>query len=155
NPLVPLEDIEAAVYRHCFTHAVELLKQIVAKFDQPTTLIVLSGYYPILSLSSHPPLVAKFLQALGCPALQLPPVRLLSLGADPVTSEIVKRCVLFYQSSDKALGQAVAHVNSSMPGSPRLVFATPQFGDENAALAPAAWLWGIDVDGLSEDPVAA
>jgi len=156
NPLVPLEDIDAAVYRHCFTHVVELLKAVVAKFDQSRSLIVLSGYYPILSVSSHPPLVAKFLQALGCSALQLPALPLFSLGADPVTSEIVKRCALFYQSSDKALGQAVAQVNSATPGSPRILFATSQFGHENAALAPAAWLWGIDVDGLPEDiPVAA
>jgi hypothetical protein len=43
----------------------------------------------------------------------------------------------------------------SVSGVPRVAFAPTPFTNDNAALAPSAWLFGINIDGSPQDPVAA
>jgi hypothetical protein len=158
NPLIPQADLRSAIRRHCYTDMTVLLDRVATLFANPTTTIILSGYYPILSSASHPPLVRDFLRCVGVPILEIleaaPPIPGLALTGDPVTAEIVEQCRVFWEKSTTALRDAVADINRVRGGLPRIRFATPEFTERNAALAPDAWLWGIRSDSSPEDPMA-
>ena len=145
SPLTPPADLKAATWRHCYTDMTLLLEQVAARFINAE--IMVSGYFPILSVKSDPLHVWDFLGCFGFRTLGLKsllPVPWRSLGADPVTKEIVANCQLFWEESETALGEAVRAVSAAVGGSsPRIRFATPTFTEWNAALARDAWLWGI------------
>jgi hypothetical protein len=106
-------------------------------------------YYPILSPESHLPLVDDVMLTLG-----LPIGPLTRFGdANLIVDRIVSNAALFYEASTRALQAAVDAANTAAPG--RVALAAPPFTNDNAALAPDAWLFGIQGDLSPEDPVAA
>ena len=71
-----------------------------------------------------------------------------------VFAKIIANCEQFYVQSNHFLQRAINQMNQA-GGAPRIFFAQPPFGPENAALAPQAWLWGVNPDLSPQDSVQA
>lgn len=124
----------------CYTAMVPVLVRLLNTFDN--CLILVFGYYQIVSSASRTGILPKLLEALG---LSSWPV----LPADALEA-IISRSRLFAQRSASALEAAVDTANS-IGGSTRVAFVPSPIEEENAVLAPRSMLWGIDESGQPED----
>jgi hypothetical protein len=147
NPLTDRDDLREAITRHCYRDMKTLLTALSARFPNLATRIVVPSYFPILSDQSDMLRVPAFL---GLHGLQLSDA-LAGLG-DVVFGKIFDQCQLFFEASSMMLAQAVAETNEARGGT-RIRYAQVPFTAANAALAPEAWLWGINLDLSPEDPV--
>jgi lysophospholipase L1-like esterase len=147
NPFTEREDLADVTRRFCGTDMSTLIDRALARF--PAATIVVTSYYPVLSHASHVPLINDFMLTLGLPVAPLTRF----LPENLIFDRIVENAALFYATSTSALRAAVGAANAAAPG--RVLFAAPPFTDDNAALAPGAWLFGIKADLSPEDPVAA
>ncbi|MFL6275935.1 MAG: SGNH/GDSL hydrolase family protein [Blastocatellia bacterium] len=150
NPLTDSAHLKDSTRLHCFQGMKTLLENVAAKFSKPSARIIVTSYYPILSHQTHVPLIEAFLAMQG---LALPPF--LDLLDGLVFAKIIANCEQFYTQSNHFLQRAINQVNAAVGGIPRIFFAQPPFGPENAALAPQAWLWGVNPDLSPQDPVQA
>ncbi|HEX9366295.1 MAG TPA: SGNH/GDSL hydrolase family protein [Vicinamibacterales bacterium] len=146
NPFTERDDLADVTRRFCGTDMSTLIDRALARF--PVARIVVTSYYPVLSRASHFPLVDDFMLTLGMPVSPLTRF----LDDNLIFDRIVGNAALFYETSTSALRAAVDAANAAAPG--RAAFAAPAFTDDNAALAPNAWLFGIKADLTPEDPVA-
>lgn len=131
--------------RYCRADLRDLLVRIAQRF--PNATLVATGYFPILSEQSADGMAEPFLIAAG-----------LALGgavgaalATSAWAEVLNNCRLFHELSTVAIARAVDEANRALPA-PRVLFADPGFRPENAALAPKAWLYGINRDLSPQDP---
>ena len=147
NPFTERNDLADVTRRFCGTDMSTLLDCVLARF--PVAKVIVTAYYPVLSSQSHLPLVDDFMLTLGMPVAPLTRF----IDANLIFDRIVENAALFYEESTAALRAAVDAANAAAPG--RAVFAAPAFTDDNAALAPDAWLFGIHPDLSPEDPAAA
>jgi lysophospholipase L1-like esterase len=147
NPFTERDDLADVTRRFCGTDMSTLIDRALGRF--PTAKIVVTSYYPVLSHASHFPLINDFMLTLGLPVAPLTRF----LDENLIFDRIVKNAALFYETSTSALQGAVDAANAAAPG--RVAFAAPAFTDDNAALAPDPWLFGIKGDLSPEDPVAA
>jgi lysophospholipase L1-like esterase len=146
NPFTEQGDLADTTRRFCGKDMAVLLDRALGRF--PAARIVVTSYYPILSLASHVGVLDDFMLTMGLPIAPL--TRLID---DSVVYErIVSNCELFFTESTKALQGAIDAANAQMPG--RGGFAAPPFTEDNAALAPQAWLFGINDDLSPQDPLA-
>jgi len=148
NPFTDTSDLLDMIKQYCFVDMKALLESVVSKFTKPSARIVLTSYFPILSDQSHPPLLEPFLATIG---VSLPPFVNVLDGL--VWDKIIAHCALFYDESNRLFNKAIRQVNRSPEGANRVVFAQPPFTAANAALAPDAWLWGVNLDFSAQDPV--
>jgi lysophospholipase L1-like esterase len=147
NPFTEQDDLADTTRRFCGKDMGVLLDRALIRF--PAARIVVTSYYPILSPASHVGGLDDFMLTIGMPIGPL--TRLID---DTIIYErIVSNCELFFTESTKALQGAIHAANARAPG--RVGFAAPPFTEDNAALAPQAWLFGINDDLSPEDPVAA
>jgi lysophospholipase L1-like esterase len=149
SPITDSAHLKDSIRQHCFHDMKTLLERVVARFTKPTAKIIVTSYYQILSHQSHLPLVVPFLAMFG---VGLPPFLTLLDGL--VFDKIFANCEQFYVQSNRFLQKAINEANAAA-GSQRIFFAQPPFGPENAALAPQAWLWGVNHDLSPQDPVQA
>jgi lysophospholipase L1-like esterase len=149
NPLTDSAHLKDRVRQHCFHDMKTLLESVVARFTKPTAKIIVTSYFPLLSHQSHVPMIDIFLAVLG---VGLP--SFLSALDGPVFNKIIANCEQFYVQSSRFTQKAINQVNEAA-GAPRIFFAQPPFGPENAALAPQAWLWGVNPNLSPQDPVQA
>jgi len=147
NPFTEEDDLADTTTRFCGKDMAVLIDRTLVRF--PAARLVVTSYYPILSPASHVGLLDDFMLALGIPVA--PFTRF--IDDTFIYERIVSNCELFFAQSTGALQAAVAAANAQAPG--RVHFAAPAFTENNAALAPQAWLFGIGSDLLPEDPVAA
>jgi lysophospholipase L1-like esterase len=147
NPFTEQDDLADTTRRFCGKDMAVLLDRALTRF--PAARIVVTSYYPILSPESHVGLLDDFMLTIGLP---IEPITRL-IDDNVVYERIVSNCELFFDESTKALQGAIAAANAHAPG--RAAFAAPPFTEDNAALAPKAWLFGIKEDLSPEDPVAA
>jgi hypothetical protein len=148
NPLTDPGDLYDSIVQYCYADMKTLLSEVLAKFPNPKTQIVLTSYYPILSRQSAMELIPGFLLLHG---VTTPPflVPIDDLAFDrPVTN-----CLQFWTESNVVFQRAVAEINGTQPGAPRIFFAKVPFGEENAVFGPQEWLWGVNADFSSQDPV--
>ncbi|HJQ27500.1 MAG TPA: SGNH/GDSL hydrolase family protein [Blastocatellia bacterium] len=150
NPLTDSAHLKDQIRQYCFQSMKTLLEAVVATFTKPSARIIVTSYYPILSHQTQLPLVGAFLAVHG---LALP--SFLDVLDGLVFAKIIANCEQFYVQSNHFLQRAINQVNAAAGGVPRLFFAQPPFGPENAALAPQAWLWGVNADLSPQDPVQA
>lgn len=143
DPLTDEDDLKELITKHCYQDMLTLLKQVTAKFSNPNTKIIVPGYFPILSTESDLAILPHFLGVHGVSTN-----RLLTGLDDIIFRKIFDQCALFFNQSNANLNQAVADVMD-----PRVRFAPIPFQPANAALAPDAWLWGINDDLTPEDQV--
>jgi len=147
DPTYDPRDLDPRVLRHCHDDMQELLSAALRRFS--TAQVVVTGYFPILSRSSNLGLVEPLLAAMRAAGSATGGLGLLGLD------RILTNCAWFHERSDAALRSAVEEVNAaaiSLGAVPRVAFATAPFTAQNAALAPQAWLYGLDVGlGLGTD----
>jgi lysophospholipase L1-like esterase len=130
-----------------------LLNSLIATC--PNAQIVVTSYYPILSGASDTTLITLLIAFIaGIP----------NVVTGAAINTVVSNCTSFFSESSTALIASIAAANAAAPstppggllatGRPRVSFAAPPFTAQNAALAPGAWLFGINADGTTQDPVA-
>ena len=147
NPFTEAADLVDVTHQVCGADMRRLLDRVLARF--PAARVIVTSYYPILSAASHIPLINDFMLTIGMPVA--PMARF--VDADFILERLVRNSTLFYEESTAALQDAIDGANAH--GTGRVFFAAPAFTDENAALAPDAWLFGIHPDLSPEDPAAA
>jgi lysophospholipase L1-like esterase len=150
NPFTEAEDLADTAARACGTDLEVLLRKVGARF--PSARVVVTEYYPILSGQSRFSWGLEFLAAAGAPP---PPVAMMAspAAAFSIWDRIVDNCQIFHTASSQAARAAVARVNLG-DVQPRFVAVDPGFREENAALAPHAWLFGVNWDLSPQDPQA-
>jgi lysophospholipase L1-like esterase len=147
NPFTEEDDLADTTARFCGKDMAVLLDRALTRF--PAARIVVTSYYPILSQASHVGLLDDFMLTIGIPIGPL--TRL--IDDTLIYERIVSNCELFFTESTRALQGAIGAANAQARG--RVGFAAPPFTEDNAALAPRAWLFGIKGDLTPEDPAAA
>jgi hypothetical protein len=154
DPNTSASALSSSIMANCGTAMTSLLSSVISTC--PNAQVVVTSYFPILSPSSEVtliPLLVGFLSPLAglVTAIEIP--------------KIIANCEAFFTQSSTALAGAVSAANAAAPstppagllatGGPRVAFAAPPFTDDNAVLAPDPWLFGINVDGSTQDPMAA
>jgi hypothetical protein len=148
NPFTDQEDLSDAIEMYCYHDLKLLIERVAQIFSDLQTRIVLTGYYPILSKESNVDLIPQFMAVHG---LSLP--SLLPLPKFLIFDRMVANCQRFWKESNQWFTRAVREVNETLGGVPRILFSQVLFQDENAALGPNPWLWGIQPDLTAEDPM--
>ena len=148
NPLTDPGDLRDLIVQYCYRDTSLLLLEVARKFSNPKTRIVFTCYFPILSQQSEFKLLPAYLLLHG---ITVPPF--LVPVSDLAFGRPVANCRQFWTESTAQFEKAIAEVNAGLGGEPRLFLARAPFEDENAALAPKAWLWGINWDLSVQDPV--
>jgi lysophospholipase L1-like esterase len=148
NPFTDSSDLHDMIRQFCFRDMKTLLRRVINKFTKPDGKIVVTGYYSMLSAESALPLAPAFLAMHG---VSIAPF-FDSLGGN-LMDKIIANCEQFYKESSKMFKKAVSKINEVAGGTPRIFFAQPPFTASNAALAPNAWLWGVNPDFSPQDPV--
>lgn len=158
NPTTSSGAIRDACRFQCHDAMKLLLTDAVGTFG-PQTKLVVTGYQLMVSWASDTALLTEFLVALGVALGAINGALIGGVISLAAKWAVVVNCQTFYTEANKQLRLAVDEVNAALGGPPRVFFAVPRFTDDNAALAPDAWLWGITVDPLKgvvpDDPVAA
>lgn len=149
NPRTSVQELTDDTHRVCDVEMSELLAAACRRFADPSTRIVVLGYYPVLSHLSDPLNRRPFLDqlAIAMPSAAEPEGLQLAFW-----DRIIENCATFYAESGRALRAAVARANATFGGG-RILFAAPPFRAEHAALAPQAWLFGLNALFGPEDPV--
>jgi lysophospholipase L1-like esterase len=143
DPSVPLATLDSAVRQHCLDDMQVLLDRVTTTFTN--AIIVVSGYYQIVSEESNPAAVETLLLLF----------RIVFQNFDiHARDEIAARCLRFATRSRNHLNTAVDATNQRLSGSPRVFFADPGFGPGHALFASNSRLFGLTLLGGPEDPVA-
>jgi beta-glucosidase/6-phospho-beta-glucosidase/beta-galactosidase/lysophospholipase L1-like esterase len=148
NPTTTPPALAGLIEQRCHKDMTILLREIVRKF--PAATIAVTGYFPMVTADSNTGLLEPLLVAAGIAILGLPG-GFIAVQAKPT---IVKNCRILYEESTAKLAAAVDEVNDDLDA-PRIVFANPAFTSRNAALAPEAWLFGINGDTTPQDNIVA
>ncbi|MFC7739170.1 SGNH/GDSL hydrolase family protein [Roseomonas sp. GCM10028921] len=129
--------LDARIQEHCFGSMRSLLAGMRGQF--PRALIVVAGYYPMLSEESELDVLRL---AAALLALPFSPLAVALLSA-PVVKRATRRIRRFQQAQLHWLRRAVADVQAD-PGlrGPGILFAHPAFGPRNSVGAPGALLFG-------------
>ncbi|MEZ5289999.1 MAG: hypothetical protein R2745_02870 [Vicinamibacterales bacterium] len=149
NPLTSTTTLADKTARACGDDLLVLLMAALTRF--PAARLAVLAYYPILSPLSRFGEGPQFVAALGAP-MALPFATGGAAATFSVWDKIVDNCRVFHQASAQAIRRAVQAANGGAAG--RCVLVDPGFTDEQAALAPDARLFGINVDLSPQDPVA-
>ena len=148
NPLINPAFLRANIKLVCYDDALTLLQALSARFSHPDCKILLTGYYPILSPSSHIPWIPRLLDFYGIASPSF-------LDSATVIGEVVRHSMQFWEESAASFEAAVAECNRRAGGAPRAFFVNPPFTVNNAVFAPDAWLYGLNLDFSPQDPIAA
>jgi hypothetical protein len=152
SPLTGQDTLKASVDTHCGSDMRALLTTLATAF--PSAKIIVTGYYAIISDQTDITLLEAFMIAAGLELGGIPGAVVDGVVTAAVKATVVAQSKLFADEANKALAASVAAVNASLKGSPRIFFADPMFGPDNAALAPNAFIYGIHSDLSPEDPLA-
>lgn len=146
NPFTRQDDLARYIQENCYAGVKTLLAEAAAAFTGPSTRLVFTGYYPILSAQSDQSLVGDFLSTFG---VAIHP----SLAMDLIMPEITKRTLQFWQQSDAAFRQAIQETAASTGLGNRLIYVPGPMTEANSVFAPTPWIFGLQ-DGLEpEDEV--
>jgi hypothetical protein len=137
----------------CVGHMKSLLPQVLSQF--PNAVIVVTGYFPIVSESSDLNEVAKFLEMHfhvnspdprsvgGDPFAYIDGVRAASLTLSvPVRAAMAARSQAWAQTALSGLTDLVNQTNQGLT-TPRVALAWPNFSDDNAYAAPNTLLFKL------------
>lgn len=150
SPFTDSSDLSDMIRQYCFRDMRTLLESVIGRFTNPAVKIVVTSYFPMLSAESAFPLAPLFLAMHGVsvgPFFDFP--------GDSLLDKVVANCSQFYELSNRMFRKAVRKVNEAAGGPSRVFFAQPSFTASNAALAPDAWLWGVNADFSPQDPARA
>lgn len=137
NPFTAFTTISDLVDKHCYGGVRAIISQVATQF--PNAKIVACGYYPFISPSSNTNMIQTLLTEVGV-SVEVP---------DPLKSTVIAQSRLFHTRSTTAIRAAVHAANEDLDP-PRVMFADPAFGEENAALTDDPWLHGLTDAGRPE-----
>lgn len=135
-----------------FARVTRLLRETASAF--PNAKIVLTGYYPIVSNNSNPVSITALMVALG--TIFGPGIiggAIAGLSTIAVLRKISTLCRVFNVTSRRSMFDSVRTVNNELPGSNRITFVNPLFGNRDAVFTPNSGLFGLDLVGNPIDPV--
>lgn len=161
DPLTSTTTLAQQTQTHCHDDMLFLLKSLVvgdagASPRFPNARVIVTGYYQIISGQSDTRLLDALLIAIGLDLGGIPGAVVGAAIAEETVATIVANAAAFATEANAQLKQAVADANALLGAAgPRVFFADPGFGPENAALAPNALVFGINPDLSPQDPVAA
>jgi hypothetical protein len=151
NPFTDQDDLMDTTTRACGSDLAALLREAAGRFGRARIAVL--EYFPILSPQSRFTWGAEFLAAIGAPVNPTMLMTSSPTAALPIWARIVENCRVFHTTSSAAIRSTVALVTGEFDH--RIVAIDPAFREENAALAPQAWLFGINWDLSPQDPVAS
>ncbi len=129
--LSPETELEGPIRQHCFVDMDVLLKEARGRF--PHAVILVLGYYPILSTKSNLNEVTVFL------ALKLLPFGILS---EVVAKKAVRNALYFHRRQLHWLRRAVTEANSDRGlRGPGILFVHPAFSASNSVAAGDPFLF--------------
>jgi lysophospholipase L1-like esterase len=133
------EALTDQTHTSCHDEMLKLVQKVRSAI--PVAAIIVTGYYPIVSMDSNARNLAQFFTAN-------------SVSSDPaglgVIQQIVERSSLFFDTSTQSLATAVEDANAAAGGSAGIAFANPGFGPENAVFASQPLLWGLTADRIQQ-----
>ncbi|MGH9871824.1 MAG: SGNH/GDSL hydrolase family protein [Pyrinomonadaceae bacterium] len=134
----PLEDVRAQARQNCGEKMQLLLQRVRIGF--PHAQVVVTGYYPIVSLQTADNAFLRLLvKKLNS---QRPEAR--KMSDKEMRQHLIAISSEWYKSSTANLAEAVMKTNEAAntePSSPRVMFAEIQFGPEHVFAAPETLLW--------------
>ncbi len=130
---------------HCGDPVKAMLTQVATLY--PNALIVITGYFPIISEKSDIADLLDFFrqffpQDRTLMRLQTSRVRAVAAEAIQTRSVSAGNAKLFYDLSNQLISGAVAAANTTL-STKRIAFVDVRFGPNNSFGAPEAWLWPI------------
>ncbi len=126
------EELADMTRMFCGAPMIELLEQVID--TTPAAQVVVTGYFPVLSSDSDVSDLEEFLTAIG--------VAVFADDLAELLDALVPNAESFVETSNAELRRAVDTVNDRLDA-PRVAFASPNFGPQNATFASDAWLWGL------------
>ena len=146
DPAKGRSDIDPRVKQYCHDEMLAFLVWLAVAF--PAAKIIVTGYYNMVSSDSKPDLgvdvVAVYIGLDDNQGL-LPEARAVALGLNSLTqAKVAGNTEYFATQANMAIALAAKDANTAL-GSTRIYFADPKFGTQNAAYAPQAWVFGVDV----------
>ncbi len=148
NPATSIGDLKAVTRKHCYEDMRQLLKDITSRYIN--AIIVVTGYYQIVSNKSDTDVLDGLLLALGvCSAGINGGIVALALDSIAINS-IIKNCKTFSDYSKECLSKAVDEVNQ-IPGHGPVYLAIPPFTENNSVFASDPWIYGINKDLTPQD----
>ncbi|TAN64162.1 hypothetical protein EPN18_00590 [bacterium] len=159
NPLTQVNDLRNMTRQSCLDDMITMLTQMAvsrpgAPAIFPNARIIVTGYYQIISDQSNLLLMDALFIALGLDIASIPGAIVGGIIAEATKARIVENCATFAQTANDALRGAVDSVNAALGAAPRIFFALPPFGPQNAVFAPNPWIYGIHANLTPEDSPA-
>lgn len=141
------KEVEDAFYRKQKL----LLEKVCRSF--PNAVIVIAGFYKFFSEKCEDSIIHDALKAMGFNVPLLPGELVLDAVGSLLTSSFIERSEHFRDYSHQCTREAIVDLAGAMPEvNGRVLFADPQFKDENAVGAPESLLFGINPDLSPQDP---
>jgi len=146
-------DILPRVTKYCHDDMLAFLGWLAGAFT--AAKIIVTGYYPMVSHDSNPnfgvDVVAVYVGLDDNKGL-LPAARAIAMGLNVGTQpKVASNTEYFAAQANLAISLAVKDANQALNPA-RIYYADPGFGTKNAANAPNAWVFGIDVTLLGLQP---
>lgn len=131
------------VRKHCYEDMKELLTRVTSEY--PNAEVIVTGYYQIVSDDSDVTMLATLIVGVGIPLVGLPASFIVGGVLTAAAKQVmVDRCRTFAERTVVEIPRAIQEINAGLPSGPRVHFAQPNFGSQNAIFAPDAWIWGVD-----------
>lgn len=140
------------------------LKQLLHKVGQrfPKAIVVVTDYFPFVSVKSDPALLAALLVAQGVLFRLMPAAFVVADPDHPLgftlsaagRSRTIENCRVVHQQSTESIKASVDSVNSELAET-RCVFAPVGFDDDDAVFTPSSLLFGVNADASPQDTFVA
>jgi lysophospholipase L1-like esterase len=145
---LPPDQFKGLIDKYLTTRMRTRIDRLAAAF--PKSRVIVTGYFPIFTAGSIDSLTSPAVSKAAPMLFARPqsPEQLkaaLAWALNPATDQadlanrIVDQSALWYSYSTAQLAQIVADANRAHGD--RFALASPRFGPDNGALAPASWLW--------------
>ena len=131
----PLEDLRAQVKQNCSEKMQLLLQRVRNSF--PQSQVVVTGYYPIVSLQTADNAFLRLLVK----KLNNQRTEARSMTDKEMRQRLIIISDEWYKTSSASLAEAVMKTNGRESPSPKVAFAEIQFGSEHLFAAPETLLW--------------
>jgi hypothetical protein len=137
------------VQKYCHREMAKLLMEVLTKFRDHGTRIILTSYFPIFSPASDFGKIRGYLMG---NLVRVPQGANLRAQRDLIIDRVVENAQVFWRESAIQLKLAIRDAASS-----RIRFAEVPFEDDNAMFADNPWLFEVHLKGgklVPEDPLA-
>ncbi|MCO6436467.1 MAG: hypothetical protein J5J06_05215 [Phycisphaerae bacterium] len=124
------DELVAQTAKYCDGAFGTLLSEVTQRVPQAE--IVATGYYQIVGPQSDLFGIQQWADSQGQPVD----------GKEEILAKLVHNSTVFAENANLGIQTAIDRVNA-MLAMPRVAFADPEFGEENAVFSPNSLLWGL------------